>query len=98
MKVVPAPKVKPPGWPEAMIAIPPKLTSVPIQPQIVKRSSRKISASSAVRIGALLTMKLAAPALTVYCPERDVVERDARKATEKDAHGIRCRRARRPFP
>ena len=66
--MLPAPKLKPPGWPEAMTPMPQKLTTVPIQPQTVKRSPRKTSASKAVRIGAELTMKLAAPAATVCWP------------------------------
>jgi hypothetical protein len=67
-RLAPAPKARPPGWTEAIRAMPAKLTSVPAQPRAPKRSPSTSRASSAVRIGAVLTMKLAAPAATLRCP------------------------------
>ena len=43
--------------------------TIPIQPKIRRRSPKNAAAGSAVKIGAVLMSKLAAPALTVLSPK-----------------------------
>ena len=68
MKSAPASKLSPSPSPSAMMPMPANETNVPAQAMTEKRSPRKAVAKSAVRIGLMLMMKLAAPAETVNSP------------------------------
>ena len=68
MTKAPGAKRRPSPSPNAMSAAPKKLTTIPTHPAIRSRSPKKAVARSAVKIGAVLTSRLAGPAATVISP------------------------------